>query len=39
MNETAGVLRKSGVDYTNIYTGESYVKPLMQLFKQRGAKR
>ena len=39
MNETAGVLRKSGVDYTNIYTGESYVKLLMQLFKQRGAKR
>lgn len=39
MLETIGVLRKSGVDFTSIYTGESYVKPLMQLFKQRESKR
>lgn len=37
--KTEDVLRKSGVDFTDLYTGQSYVKPLMQLFKQRGAKR
>ncbi|MBS1637846.1 MAG: DUF58 domain-containing protein [Bacteroidetes bacterium] len=26
---------KSGVDYTNIYTHEGYIKPLMTLFKNR----
>ena len=29
------LFRKSGVDFTNLYTGESYIKPLMNLFKQR----
>ena len=33
------ILKKSGVDFTDIYTGQSYVKPLIQLFKQREAKR
>lgn len=37
--KTEDVLRKSGVDFTDLYTGQSYVKPLMQLFKQRGARR
>jgi len=32
MKET---FRKSGVDFTKISTGESYVKPLMNLFKNR----
>lgn len=32
----ADQFRKSGVDYASIGTGESYVKPLMNLFKQRG---
>jgi len=31
--------RKSGVDFTGIGTHQSYVKPLMALFKQRGHKR
>ena len=31
--------RKSGVDHTSIGTHESYVKPLMTLFKKRGSKR
>lgn len=26
---------KSGIDYTNIYTHEGYIKPLMNLFKKR----
>jgi uncharacterized protein (DUF58 family) len=30
------VFRKSGVDFTRIGTHESYVKPLMTLFKKRG---
>lgn len=29
------IFRKSGVDYTSIGTHESYVKPLMTLFKKR----
>lgn len=37
--KTQETLRKSGVDFTHIHTGQSYVKPLMQLFKKRGAKR
>ena len=32
MKET---FRKSGVDFAKISTGESYVKPLMNLFKNR----
>jgi len=31
--------RKSGVDFTGIGTHQSYVKPLMALFKKRGHKR
>lgn len=34
-NELKDVFSKSGVDTTNIYTGESYIKPLMNLFKNR----
>jgi len=30
---------KHGIDNTLIYTGEDYVKPLMQLFKKREARR
>ncbi len=30
------IFTKSGVDYTNISADESYVKPLMLLFKKRG---
>jgi len=33
------VFKKSGVDFTQIGTHESYVKPLMTLFKKRGARR
>lgn len=33
------ILRKSGVDYTQLQTDRSYIKPLMTLFKQRGARR
>lgn len=32
-------MRRSGVDHTKIATHESYIKPLMTLFKRRGAKR
>lgn len=31
--------KRSGVDYTSIGTHQSYVQPLMTLFKQRGSKR
>jgi uncharacterized protein (DUF58 family) len=34
-----GTFRKSGVDFTSIGTHESYVKPLMTLFKKRESKR
>lgn len=37
--ETQDLLRKTGVDFTSLFTGTSFVKPLMQLFKQRGSKR
>ena len=30
------IFRRSGVDIANINTRESYIKPLMSLFKQRG---
>ncbi len=36
--ETVNQLRKIGVDYAELYTNRSYVKPLMQLFKQREAR-
>ncbi len=37
--ETEELLRKSGIDYTHLYTNRSYVQPLMQLFKKRESKR
>lgn len=37
--KTEDTLRKTGVDYTHLYTGQSYVKPLMQLFKKRESRR
>lgn len=39
LKQTEILLRKSGVDYTHLHTNKSYVKPLMQLFKKREAKR
>ena len=33
------LFKRSGVDFTKIGTHQSYVKPLMTLFKKRGAKR
>ncbi len=37
--ELANVFKKSGVDFTGIGTHESYVKPLMTLFKKRESRR
>jgi uncharacterized protein (DUF58 family) len=37
--QLSDTFKKSGVDFTSIGTHESYVKPLMTLFKQRGSKR
>jgi uncharacterized protein (DUF58 family) len=37
-NETLdSIFKRSGVDYADIETGEDYVKPLIKLFKHRGA--
>ncbi|RZK81001.1 MAG: DUF58 domain-containing protein [Pedobacter sp.] len=33
------LFKRSGVDFTKIGTHESYIKPLMTLFKKRGARR
>lgn len=33
--ELKALLRKSGVDFASIHTNENYVRPLMNLFKQR----
>lgn len=33
------VFKRSGIDFTKIGTHQSYVKPLMTLFKKRGARR
>lgn len=33
------LMRRSGVDHTKIATHQSFIKPLMTLFKRRGAKR
>jgi uncharacterized protein (DUF58 family) len=38
-DETVTTLRKSGVDFTKIATHQSYVAPLMNLFKMRESKR
>ena len=37
--ELKDLFRRSGVDYAEIATHENYVKPLMNLFKQREARR
>ncbi len=34
-DEISDILRRSGVDFANIYTNEPYIKPLMDLFKKR----
>lgn len=34
-NKVESVLRKYGVDYTELLTGEDFVKPLLKLFKLR----
>lgn len=31
--------KKSGVDFTELYTNKSYIQPLMTLFKMRGSKK
>lgn len=33
--EVEGLLNKYGIDHTDLYTGEDFVKPLMKLFKMR----
>lgn len=33
------IFKKSGVDFTKIFTGQDYVKPLLSLFKSREARR
>lgn len=38
-NRTRDLLRRSGVDHATITTQHGYVRPLMQLFKQREASR
>lgn len=37
--EVEDAFKKAGVDFTNIASGESYVKPLMNLFKKRESRR
>lgn len=39
MTTLDGIFRKSGVDFTRISTGQDYVKPLLNLFKAREARR
>ncbi|GAB4376308.1 MAG: DUF58 domain-containing protein [Salibacteraceae bacterium] len=39
MATTEDILKKSGLDYAYLYTGSMYVKPLMQLFRKREARR
>lgn len=39
METLDGIFRKSGVDFTRIHTGQDYVKPLLNLFKAREARR
>ncbi len=33
------IMRRSGIDHTRLITHESYIQPLMTLFKRRGSKR
>jgi len=37
--ELGAFFKKSGIDYTTLYTGEPYVQKLMSLFKQREGRR
>tara|TARA_B100000508_G_scaffold84952_1_gene66050 strand:- start:17593 stop:18471 length:879 start_codon:yes stop_codon:yes gene_type:complete len=37
--EVEEAFKKAGIDFTNINTSESYVKPLMNLFKKRESRR
>ena len=30
------IFNRAGVDYTTLFTDQSYVRPLMNLFKKRG---
>lgn len=39
MTTLDGIFKKSGVDFTRISTGQDYVKPLLNLFKAREARR
>jgi hypothetical protein len=34
-NDLKDLFNRSGVDATTVYTNESYIKPLMNLFKKR----
>lgn len=34
--ELSSLFSRSGIDWTTLYTGQSYVKPLMNLFESRG---
>ena len=36
LSETTELLRKSGIDFVELYTNQNYVQPLMKLFKMRG---
>jgi len=38
-NEIKSLMKRSGVDHTQIATHQSFIQPLMTLFKRRGAKR
>lgn len=38
-SEIENTFKKSGIDFTNISSGESYIKPLMNLFKKRESRR
>ena len=38
-SEIEDTFKKSGIDFTNIASGESYIKPLMNLFKKRESRR
>lgn len=37
--QRTALFRKSGIDFVNIQTGQNFTTPIMNLFKQRGARR
>ncbi len=39
LSETTELLRKSGIDFVELYTNQNYVQPLMKLFKMRGSRK